>query len=95
MRSRRTRSGGVRLAWVVNAETSWRALATWLSIVPVNTATRSATPTANPTWRDMFTMPEPRPSSWPLIEPIEPIEIAGKVAPIPAPMRIRGPTTEA
>ena len=37
----------------------------------------------------MFTIPEPSPSSWPRIEPIEPIDTAGNVAPMPAPIRIR------
>ena len=63
------------------------------SIVPVKTATSSATPTAKPTCRDMFTIPDPSPSSWPAIEPIEPIDTAGKVAPIPAPIRQSGPRT--
>ena len=56
-----------------------------LSIVPVNTATNSAIPIANPTWRDMFTIPEPSPTSWPRIDPIEPIVTAGNAAPTPTP----------
>ena len=62
-----------------------RGASTPLSIAPVNTATNSAMPIAKPTWRDMFTMPEPEPSSWPRIEPIEPIVTAGNAAPTPTP----------
>ena len=50
------------------------------SIVPVNTATKSAIPIANPTWRDMFTIPDPSPISCPRIDPIEPIVTAGNAA---------------
>ena len=53
---------------------------------PVNTATSTAIPSANPSCRDMFTMPEPSPSSWPDMEPIAPTFTVGKLAPIPTPI---------
>ena len=39
----------------------------------------------------MFTIPEPSPSSWPRIEPIEPIVTAGNIAPTPSPSSDEAP----
>ncbi len=63
---------------------AFRALvaAVWVKI-----ATSSATPIVKPTWRRVFSAPEPTPRTWGGSDAIEAAESVGMAKPMPAPMK--------